>query len=135
MRALILPVLALLAACGSEPEGSPPPSPAERLAMPADAANGARLSRICRTCHEVSEGTGHRVGPNLWGIAGAEAARHGDFRYSAALSRAEIVWDREALDAYLLDPQGLVPGGRMAYAGMPEAADRRDVIAYLETLR
>ena len=125
---------ALPAACGGAPE-APALSTEERMALPADAANGARLARVCRTCHEVAEGTGHRVGPNLWGVAGAEAGRHADFAYSQALERSGLVWDEAALDAYLQSPQGLIPGGRMAYNGMPDPADRRDVIAYLETLR
>ena len=135
MRALVpIPLLLILAACSGE---APPPTLGveERLAAPADAEAGRRLGRICRTCHEVAEGTGHRVGPNLWGVVGAEAGRHADFKYSRALERSGIVWDEAALDAYLENPQGLIEGGRMAYAGMPDEADRRDVIAYLATLR
>ena len=131
--AALLPLLALFA-CAKE-EAGPALTADERLAVAPDAENGQRLSRICRTCHEVAKGTGHRVGPNLWGVAGAEAARHADFSYSQALSRSGVVWDEAALDAYLANPQGLIPSGRMAYAGMPKAADRRDVIAYLATLR
>ena len=129
---ILLPVLAL-AACGGA-EDVPSLTTEERLALPADAATGARLARVCRTCHEVADGTGHRVGPNLWGVVGAAAGRHADFAYSKALERSGLVWDEAALDAYLKDPQGLIPGGRMAYAGMPDPADRRDVIAYLATL-
>ena len=134
MRALVLAPLLFVLAC-SGGEAPPQLGTEERLAMPPDAANGQSLSRICRTCHEVAEGTGHRVGPNLWGVVGAEAGRHADFRYSRALERSGIVWDEAALDAYLKDPQGLIEGGRMAYAGMPNEADRRDVIAYLASLR
>ena len=136
-RVLALLSFALLTGCGGAPGGpdAPPLSSEERLALPADAASGARLSRICRTCHEVQKGTGHRVGPNLWGVTGARPARHKDFAYSQALTRADFVWDEAALDAYLANPQRVVPGGRMAYAGMPDPADRRDVIAYLATLQ
>ena len=126
-------LVCLLAACGGGE--APTLSTEERLARPADPESGARLARICRTCHEVAEGTGHRVGPNLWGVVGAEAGRHADFAYSQALERSGLVWDEAALDAYLEAPQGLIPGGRMAYDGMADPADRRDVIAYLETLR
>jgi cytochrome c len=133
MRSLPL-LLLVLAACGAEPPAEAPLTEAERLAMPASAASGQRLAQICRTCHEVGEGTGHRVGPNLWGVVGAEAARHGDFAYSRALERSGLVWDEAALHAYLANPQAVVPGGRMAYPGMPSEADRRDVIAYLRTL-
>ena len=39
--------------------------------------------------------------------------------------------DAEAIDAFLADPQTVVPDNRMPYAGMPDAADRADLIAYL----
>lgn len=132
---LLVPFALALPGCGSADAPAPYLDTQERLAMPADAANGEREARICRTCHEVAEGAKHRVGPNLWGVVGAEAGRHADFRYSKALERAGLVWDEATLDAYLVAPQGLIPGGRMAYAGMPDAADRRDVIAYLATLK
>ncbi len=38
------------------------------------------------------------------------------------------------MDAYLADPRGYIPGNRMPYAGMPDAEDRADLIAYLKTL-
>ncbi|MBB4658451.1 c-type cytochrome [Parvularcula dongshanensis] len=134
MRILALCLLVVLSACGQGTEAPPQRTTADRLAAPPDAAYGQRLAQICRTCHEVAQGTGHRVGPNLWGVVGAPAAHHADFAYSAAMKRSGLVWNEESLDAYLANPQGFVPGNRMAYPGMPNEADRRDVIAYLETL-
>ena len=133
MRSACLLALLILAACG--PADAPAAlSDAERLALAPDTASGQRLFRQCGVCHEAREGTGHRVGPNLWGVVGASAARHGDFRYSQAMARSGIVWEASALDAYLADPQGYLPGNRMGYQGMSSEADRRDVIAYLQTL-
>ena len=134
-RPVILSVALFLIVACSGGEDAPVLTEEERMARPADPDAGQRLSRICRTCHEVTAGTGHRVGPNLWGVMGEAAGRHADFRYSKALSRSGVVWDEAAMDAYLANPQGLIPGGRMAYAGMPGEADRRDVIAYLATLK
>ena len=54
-----------------------------------------------------------------------------DFRYSPAMKRSGIVWTPETLDNFIADPQSLVPGNRMPYAGMESAADRADLIAYL----
>ena len=125
--------LFLLAACGGSDESFP--SEEERLAQPADAVFGERVFRQCAPCHNRAPDASHRVGPNLWGIVGADAARHPDFSYSRALERADLVWEETVLDAYLLEPQAVVPGGRMAYQGMPSEADRRDIIAYLRTLQ
>lgn len=122
----------LLASC--EREDAPPVPVEERLALPADVANGQRLFRQCAVCHNTAKGAGHRVGPNLWGVYGEAAGRHPDFAYSRALERSGIVWDEETLDAFIEKPEAVVPGGRMAYQGNGNPADRRDIIAYLEAL-
>ncbi len=54
-----------------------------------------------------------------------------DFRYSPAIKRSGIVWTPETLDKFIADPQAAVPANRMPYAGMPNASDRADLIAYL----
>lgn len=132
--ALARPILAVLLATGCGSEGPDPATrEAERLALPADAANGQRLFRACAVCHDAARSADHRVGPNLWGVVGAPAGRHPDFAYSRALERSGVVWSEEVLDAYLADPEAVIPGGRMAYAGAKSAADRRDIIAYLKT--
>ncbi|MCQ8185681.1 c-type cytochrome [Parvularcula maris] len=124
--------LFLLAACAEDA----PPTPLtdeERLTLPPDLEMGQRLFRQCGVCHDAEAGLPHRVGPNLHGVVGAEAGRHADFAYSRALQRSELVWNEETLSAYLEDPRAVIPGGRMAYGGMPSEADRRDLIAYLKT--
>ena len=40
----------------------------------------------------------------------------------------------ELRDNFVADPQKAVPNNRMPFAGMPDAADRADLIAYLDTL-
>ena len=60
-----------------------------------------------------------------------KAGELSDFRYSPALKRSGIVWSPQTLESYLTDPQALVPGNRMPYAGMKDPSDRADLIAYL----
>jgi cytochrome c len=128
----LLGLLVVLVACAEEEE-APLPTDEERLAAMPDPAYGQRLFRQCAVCHNAAPDAGHRVGPNLWGVMSAEAGRHPDFSYSRALERANLVWDEETLGAYIADPQAVIPGGRMAYAGMESPADRRDLIAFLKT--
>lgn len=97
-------------------------------------ANGRALFSECALCHEAAADGKHGIGPNLWGVYGQPAARLGDFSYSRAMRNAGLSWDGTTLSTYLENPQRTVPGNRMAYAGMPSEANRRDVIAYLETL-
>jgi cytochrome c len=51
------------------------------------------------------------------------------------MRKSGIVWDAKILGAYLESPQKVVPGNRMPYAGLKNATDRADVIAYLTTLK
>ncbi len=71
------------------------------------------------------------LGPSLSGIVGKKAGQVPDFNYSRALKNSNIVWDLAALNAYLLDPQKIVPGNRMPFPGLRTDSERRDVIAYL----
>ena len=73
-------------------------------------------------CHPIERGV-HGIGPTLY---------MADYRYSRALRGSGIRWTAEALDTFIADPQASVPANRMPYAGMPDAADRADLIAYLQ---
>ena len=48
------------------------------------------------------------------------------------MKRSGLTWTPQALATFIADPQKAVPNNRMPFAGMPEAADRDDLIAYLE---
>lgn len=100
----------------------------------ADPAAGEKLYKKCAACHTVKEGDAHKIGPNLWDIVGAPRARHDDFKYSGAFSDLGGRWDYAALDAFLAGPKDTVPGTKMAFPGIKDAADRAAVIAYLRTL-
>src|SRR5262247_4152928 len=52
--------------------------------------------------------------------------------FGQTLRDSGIMWTAEALDTFIADPQASVPANRMPYAGMPDAADRADLIAYLQ---
>ena len=95
-----------------------------------DAARGEARFQDCAACHKLEAGA-NNVGPSLHGIFTRRAGEIADFRYSPAIKRSGIVWTPETLDKFITDPQALVPGNRMPYAGMANASDRADLIAYL----
>jgi cytochrome c2 len=95
-----------------------------------DAARGEARFQDCAACHKLEAGA-NNVGPTLHGIFTRKAGEIADFRYSPAIKRSGIVWTPETLDKFITDPQALVPGNRMPYAGMAYASDRADLIAYL----
>jgi cytochrome c len=96
-----------------------------------DATRGAKRFEECAACHKLEAGA-NDVGPSLHGLFNRKAGDLADFRYSPALRRSGIVWTAQTLDTFLADPQKAVPANRMPYAGLPEAADRADLIAYLQ---
>jgi cytochrome c2 len=96
-----------------------------------DPARGEKRFEDCVACHSTERGV-NNVGPTLYGVFERKAGEVSDFRYSPALKRSGITWTAQALDAFIADPQKAVPANRMPYAGMPDAADRADLVAYLQ---
>jgi cytochrome c len=96
-----------------------------------DAARGEQKYIECGACHSLKPGV-TIVGPSLAGLFGRKAGSLSDFRYSPAMRRSGVTWNAPTLDAFIADPQKSVPANRMPYAGMPDAGDRADLIAYLE---
>jgi cytochrome c len=94
-----------------------------------DPVRGEARFQDCAACHKLD--ATNNVGPSLHGIFTRKAGEIADFRYSPAIKRSGIVWTPETLDKFITDPQALVPGNRMPYAGMADAGDRADLIAYL----
>lgn len=95
------------------------------------AARGEKRFEECASCHSVAADE-HGVGPSLHGIINRKAASIEDFRYSPAMRKSDITWVPETLETFIADPQKLVPANRMAYAGLTDAAERADLIAYLQ---
>ncbi len=96
-----------------------------------DAARGEAKFQDCAACHKLEAGA-NNLGPSLHGIFERKAGELADFRYSPAIKRSGITWTPETLDKFITDPQAVVPGNRMPYAGMASASDRADLIAYLQ---
>ena len=96
-----------------------------------DASAGEAVFAQCTTCHVVEPGV-NRTGPSLAGIVGREAGQVEGFNYTPANANSGITWTPEKLFQYLEDPHRVIPGTKMAFAGLPEGQDRANVIAYLE---
>ena len=96
-----------------------------------DLANGEAKFGLCRSCHTIEPGGANMTGPNLHGIFGRAAAGAAEFKYSDALKGSGIVWDADHLNQWLEKPQTYLPGTKMSFAGLKDAKDRTDLIAYL----
>ena len=93
---------------------------------------GRQIFKKCQTCHSMEPGK-TLLGPSLAGIVGRKSGADANFNYSPALKQAALTWDAATLDAYLMDPQKIVPGNRMPFPGLKTDRDRKDVIAFLAT--
>lgn len=97
-----------------------------------DAAAGEKVFMQCASCHVVEPGV-NRVGPSLAGIIGRAAGTVEGFNYTDANKNSGITWTPEKMFQYLENPQRVVPGTKMAFAGLKNGQDRANVIAYLQT--
>jgi len=97
-------------------------------------AGKAIFMKQCFTCHTIDKGGPNKVGPNQWGIVGRKKASHEGFSYSSALQAKGGDWTYEDIDHMIFKPTAYVKGTKMAFAGLPKAQDRADVIAYLRTM-
>lgn len=150
MTRLAVAAAALLTLAGCGQGGSsdapaaparPAPTPAEQAALlaalpapynQADLDNGRRVFARCRSCHTVTEGGPNMTGPNLYGVFGRTAGTQPKFNYSPAVKAAGFAWDAERLDHWLENPREFLRGNKMSFPGIPDAVDRRDVIAWLK---
>ena len=99
-----------------------------------DAKKGEVDFLTCKTCHAIEAGV-NKIGPSLHGVVGRKAGIIPGFVYSTANKNSGITWTEDKLFQYLENPQRVVPGTKMTFAGWPTDPQKRaDVIAYLDTL-
>ena len=101
-------------------------------ALPEPESRGAELFRKCGACHTLTRDDGNRAGPTLYKLFGRTAAGLAGYDYSKALERAEIVWTPETVSRlFAKGPHVVTPGSKMPIQGMPDAANRQALIAYI----
>jgi cytochrome c len=100
-------------------------------AMSGDTGRGLKVFKICTQCHSAEQGK-NGTGPSLYGIVGRPAGSIPNFRYSEANRTSGITWTEQEMFDYLQNPKKKIPKTIMAFAGLPKAQDRADVIAYLK---
>ena len=104
---------------------------ASAAAAGTDPVHGKTVFARCVACHDLNTGV-TRLGPSLKGVIGRKSGSVAGFAYSPALKGSNLVWNTATLDGYLASPMKYIPGSRMPFAGLPNAQDRADLIAYLE---
>lgn len=97
----------------------------------AKADNGAAVFKKCSSCHSADKGGANKVGPALWGVVGRPKAAHAGFGYSDAMKAKGGNWTYEDLAAFIHQPGEFIKGTKMVFAGISDAGDLADLIAYL----
>ena len=100
-------------------------------AIAGDAVKGEWVFKKCRVCHYVDKKK-NKTGPHLVAVLGRAAGSLEGYKYSKAIKASGLVWDEEALAAYLKAPRKYIKGTKMAFAGLKKDKDVEDVIAYLK---
>ena len=94
---------------------------------------GAPAYRLCAACHSLKPGV-HLSGPSLADVWGKRAAMNESYgRYTEALKKAmpDIVWDENTLNAWIAEPQAMVPGTTMTFRGVKDNQTRSDLVDFL----
>ena len=86
---------------------------------------------VCKACHSVEPGK-NGIGPSLAGIWGEKAGAVPGFEFSDAMKGSGLTWNQATLDRYLTDPRGVVPGTKMAFGGVADAAKRQAIIDWIK---
>jgi cytochrome c len=104
-----------------------------------DAAKGKEAYAKCGICHQVGATAQNTIGPELNKIVGAKAAAKPGFAYSPGMKKLGeegFVWTPENIDKWIANPKAMLPDSPMSqlFQGIPDAQERANIIAYLQTL-
>ncbi|QNA85584.1 cytochrome c family protein [Sphingomonas sp. So64.6b] len=106
--------------------------PIATLLATADPAKGADVFKKCTACHTIAQGGANGIGPNLYGTLGEGIAEgKAGFAFSDALKSHGGKWGFDEMNAWLTSPRKFANGTKMTFAGLGNAQDRANVIAYL----
>jgi len=102
---------------------------AARQSTDAALTRGEQIYARCAGCHAIEA---NRTGPQHCGLFGRRAGTAPGFdTYSKAMRDSKIVWNERSLDTFLAAPTQSMPGTTMGYAGVKDARERADLLAWL----
>jgi len=96
-----------------------------------DVAAGEKSFNKCRACHQVGETAKNTIGPALNGLFGRKSGTVEGFNYSEANKNSGITWDDAVFADYIKDPKAKIPGTKMAFAGVKNEQEVKDLTAFL----
>ena len=118
----------------AKPAAAAAEQPFDAMLATASAERGAQVAKQCQICHNLQQGQGPKIGPDLWNVVGRKIASVSGFDYSAALKSKGGNWTFDTLNEWLTKPSAYAPGTKMTFAGLSRENQRADLVAYLDTL-
>jgi cytochrome c len=134
-RPILLAAAIVLGALSQSNAGAQAPAASPAPAVGDPAKGQALFDANCGTCHTAAQVSQDSTTLSLFGIVGRKSGSIADFSYSPAMQSAGITWTPDKLNAYVENPPAVVPGNIMYFPGLPDPAQRADLIAYLSTLK
>lgn len=120
-RSIVVATIATLIAAGST------------VAHAQDVDAGKRVFNKCLACHAIGPGAATKVGPELNGVIGRKAGSVAGYNYSDANKNSGITWTEDEFAAYIRNPQGIIKGTKMTFAGLKSDKEIADLTAFLKT--
>ncbi|WP_157080447.1 c-type cytochrome [Methylobacterium variabile] len=123
--------LTALALSGPDLPPSARPGLADPAAVDVPAATFEPDFRPCAHCHQIGAGARHTTGPALTHVFGRAAGAVPGYPFSKAMRQSGLVWNAPTLARFLKDPQSVVPGTRMVFGGITDAAQLERAVEFL----
>jgi cytochrome c len=101
-------------------------------AIAQDVANGQKVFQQCQICHAIAAGAQNKIGPELNGLDGRHSGTAANYTYSDANKNSGIVWNEATFKQYIANPQAMIPGTKMPFAGLKDPQQINDLWAYLK---
>jgi cytochrome c len=101
-------------------------------ALAQDVAAGQHSFNKCLPCHAVGSDAENKIGPQLNGLDGRHSGTAPNYSYSDANKNSGIVWGEATFKDYIKNPAAVVPGTKMAFAGIKNEQEINDLWAYLK---
>ena len=86
---------------------------------------------MCCPCHSIGPGAANKVGPELNGLDGRHSGTAPDYNYSDANKNSGIVWNEATFKQYIKNPEAMIPGTKMIFAGIKNRQEIDDLWAYV----
>jgi cytochrome c len=102
------------------------------IVLAQDVEKGQHSFNKCLPCHSIGPDAQNKIGPELNGLDGRHSGTVANFSYSDANKNSGLVWTEDKFKEYIKNPQAMIPGTKMIFAGIPNPQEISDLWAYVK---